>query len=114
MSKNCSLIVAFALMFVSVSATVMTASETNPIEKWSLYTDNETNTCFVDFESIAVKLDEVVVETAKGEVIFSEDVTDFPVDAIYEIDLSRFENGEYTINLHYYTGVLSKVVQVKK
>jgi hypothetical protein len=87
--------------------------ETNPIEKWSLYTDNETNTCFVDFESIAVKLSEVIVENSKGEVIFSEDVSDFPVDAIYEIDLSRFDQGEYTINLHYYTGVLSKVVQVK-
>mgnify|MGYP006303606233 CR=1 FL=1 len=114
MNKNLSLIIAFTLMCFSFSATAIEAFGTNPIEKWSLYTDNETNTCFVDFESIAVKLDEVVIESAKGEVIFSEDVTDFPVDAIYEIDLSRFENGEYTINLHYYTGVLSKVVRVKK
>ena len=113
MNKQLSLILVLGILLFSFSASAIEFPSFNPIEKWSLYTDSETNTCFVDFESIAVKLSEVVVEDAMGEVIFSEDVTDFPVDAIYEIDLSRFESGEYTINLHYFSGVLTKVVRVE-
>lgn len=112
MSTNLKLIVAAAFCISSLTLQAVN-TDFNPIERWSLYTDNETNTCFVNFESIDVKLYEVTVENAQGEVIFSEDVTDFPVDAIYEIDLSYLEKGEYTVNLGYYTGTLSKIVEVK-
>ncbi len=114
MNKTASLIGSLVFILFSFNMHASAIFDSNPIEKWSLYTDSETSTCFVDFESIAVKLNEVVVENSEGEIVFREDVSDIPVDAIYEIDFSRFEKGAYSINLHYYTGVLSKIIKIEK
>jgi hypothetical protein len=99
------------LMF---GATSIFASWTpDPIDNWSLYTDTESKTCFVDFESIAVKLQVVSIEDQDGNEVFNDNVTDLPVDAIYEIDLSTLEIGTYSINLKYYTGEISKLITVE-
>ena len=75
---------------------------------WSFYSDEESEFCYIDFESINVNLNEIVVKDQKGAIVFNEAVHRLPVDSIYELDCSQFSSGVYTIELHSYTGIFKK------
>ena len=75
---------------------------------WSFYSDKESELCYIDFESINVNLNEIVVKDQKGAIVFKEAVDGLPVDSIYELDCSQFPIGVYTIELHSYTGIFKK------
>ena len=75
---------------------------------WSFYSDEESEFCYIDFESINVNLNEIVVKNQKGAIVFNETVNGFPVDSIYELDCSQFPVGNYTIELHSYTGIFTR------
>lgn len=75
---------------------------------WSFYSDEESEFCYIDFESINVNLNEIVVKDKKGQIVFKEAVNGLPVDSIYELDCSQFPIGVYFIELHSYTGILTK------
>lgn len=78
----------------------------------SLFVDEETKTYYVDFEPIQVNISEIVLKNASGAVVFRENVSSLPVNAIYELDMSRYSPGNYRIELHTFIGVLGKDVQV--
>ena len=48
-----------------------------------------------------------------GKEIVSDDVTDLPVNSIYELDFGKLEDGEYTVELHSYTEVSKKRLFLK-
>ena len=75
---------------------------------WSFFSDEESDFCYIDFESINVNLNEIVVKDQKGTIVFKEAVNGLPVDSIYELDCSQFPIGVYTIELHSYTGIFKK------
>lgn len=75
---------------------------------WSFFSDEESEYCYIDFESINVNLNEIVVKDQNGTIVFQESVTGLPVDSIYELDCSQFSVGIYTIELHSYTGIFRK------
>ena len=75
---------------------------------WSFYSDEESELCYIDFESINVNLSQIIVKNQKGAIVFEEAVNGLPVDSIYELDCSQFAVGIYTIELHSYTGILIK------
>jgi len=75
---------------------------------WSFYSDKESELCYIDFESINVNLNEIVVKDQKGAIVFKEAVDGLPVDSIYELDCSQFPIGVYTIELHSYTGIFKR------
>ncbi len=75
---------------------------------WSFFSDAESEFCYIDFERINVNLHEIVVKNQKGTIVFNEAVNGLPVDSIYELDCSQFPVGIYTIELHSYTGILTR------
>ena len=78
----------------------------------SIYSDDENQTYFIDFEKISVNLSDIVVKNKSGEIIFKEDVYDLPVNSIYELDASEFGTGDYVMELRSFTGVIKKDISV--
>jgi hypothetical protein len=81
-------------------------------ESFSSFIDGESKTLFIDFESVRANIKEIVLKNAFGEILFMEHVSDLPVNVIYELDMNRYKAGQYRIELHTFSGVLSKDVQV--
>ena len=83
------------------------------LNDWSIYSDQESNVYFIDFEQLAINVNKVMVKSMRGDVVWQEDVFDLPVNSIYELDFSEFTAGDYYIELQAFTGVIRKVVQHK-
>lgn len=82
-------------------------------ETKSFYTDQTKKTCYIDFQSLNVNLNAIVLKDASGNVLKEEKVFDLPVDTIYELDLSEFESGSYEIELQSFSKVIKKTVLLK-
>ncbi|MCI4647602.1 hypothetical protein, partial [Phaeodactylibacter sp.] len=81
-------------------------------ESWSLYSDEENNLYYVDFATLSVNLNDIVVTRDDGEVVLREQVLDLPVDTIYEIDFNQYGEGNYTIELRSFTDVIRRKVSI--
>ena len=79
----------------------------------AIYADAENDLYFVDFESLSVILDNIVITNESGKVVLEKKVFDLPVDTIYELDLSEYANGRYNIDLRSFTGTLRKEITLK-
>ena len=84
------------------------------VNDWSIYADAENNTYFIDFEQLAVNVNEILVIDQGGNIIWQEEVYDLPVNSIYELDFSSYDTGNYTIELQAFTGVIRKQIAYKK
>mgnify|MGYP006902068406 CR=1 FL=1 len=96
---------------------IIAASGPNAIEEyddsWTIFQDELSQTYFIDFETIALNLREIVITDNEGQIIHKEYVGDFPVNAIYELDYSQFEAGNYQIELRSYTKSLIQELEVE-
>jgi hypothetical protein len=81
-------------------------------DELSIYIDEDSKTFYIDFEPIRVNLSEIVLKSAGGSVLFQDRVSDLPVNAIYELDMSSYGPGAYRIELHTFTGILAKDIRV--
>ena len=94
----------------------MTASSSSLLnmdtESWSLYADEENNLYYVDFATLSVNLNDIVVTRDDGEVVLREQVLDLPVDTIYEIDFNQYGEGNYVIELRSFTDVIRRKVTI--
>ncbi len=81
-------------------------------ESWSLYADEENNLYYVDFATLSVNLNDIVVTRDDGEVVLREQVFDLPVDTIYEIDFNQYGAGNYMIELRSFTDVIRRKVSI--
>ncbi len=79
----------------------------------AFYSDRDNQLLFIDFAQLSVNLENVVVRNQAGKVLFEEEVTGLPVDAIYELDLSVYTPGAYRVELHGYTDVIRRTIQVE-
>lgn len=87
----------------STSSTIDSEKET-----FSFFKDDSSNYFYIDFESIDINLNEIVVKDDKGNIILEEEVNKLPVDTIFELDCSQYQHGKYVVELHSYTAVLRK------
>ncbi len=76
----------------------------------TFFADQENRTFYIDFENLSVNLSNIVVKDVLGGVVFKDEVSNLPVDTIYELDMSRMAAGTYNIELCSYTGVIRKTV----
>jgi hypothetical protein len=98
---------------LSVSENETSKQATSDKQDWSIYSDKENNMVYVDFEKINVNLSGLVVRDNDNKVLFKDDmVWQLPVNTIYEVDLSKYPKGEYTLELKTFTAVLRKTVMV--
>ncbi len=80
---------------------------------WSLYTDEENELLYIDFETIDVNLSTIIVKSNDKKVILKEDVLDLPVNTIFEIDFSEFGPGKYTVEMQSFIGTVTREVEIK-
>jgi len=78
----------------------------------ALFSDAEAQTFFIDFESLDVNVNYVVVKDPEGHTVWKDRVFNLPVDTIYEIDCSDFRPGTYLLELQTFTSALSKTIEV--
>lgn len=109
------ILISTLFLFVSIIAFSNTSVDPikGPLDNWNMYTDNDAKTCFIDFASIDVHLQSVVVTRTDGTLVHSEVVKDLPVDAIYELDYSKFKKGVYSVHLMYYSGETIKTLEIE-
>ncbi len=70
-------------------------------QKAIFQTESQAN-IIIDFQEIPINLKSIKVLDEDAHIVFSEDVQSLPVDALYELDLSKFTPGSYTIQLDSY------------
>ena len=79
----------------------------------SFYMSEDENTYYIDFESINITISDIIIKNTSGKTVFKDDVRNLPVDAIYELDVSDYASGSYTVELKAYTGSIKKNIRVK-
>lgn len=57
----------------------------------------------IDFQEIPVNLKTIKVLDKDANIVYTEDVQNLPVDALYELDMSKLSKGQYTLQLDAYT-----------
>jgi len=62
------------------------------------YQDPENKILLIDFKEVSTKLSMVKV-TQANTVLMEDKVGDLAIDSIYEVDLSNYRTGQYTITL---------------
>jgi len=67
-------------------------------ESWSFLSGHE-KTYYIDFEELQVELEEVHVKNVSGKTIFSDNVKDLSSLTLYELDLSKYKEGDYFLEL---------------
>lgn len=82
-------------------------------DSWSYFSDEESKTFYIDFETINFNIKTVSLKDQFGKVVFNDQVSDLPVNTIYELDCSAIPSGQYSLEIHSYTGIKSKNVVLK-
>ncbi len=84
------------------------------VADWSIFTDSENRMLYVDFEKINVNLSSIMVKDQAGNILFKDETLwQLPVNTIYEIDFSKYPNGDYSVELKTFTKVIKKQVSIK-
>ncbi len=81
-------------------------------DDWSFFVDHENNVYYIDFELIKENLKEIIITDPTGKIVYRDELWDLPVNAIYEIDFGKIGSGHYTVELHSYTRIWRKDVEV--
>ncbi len=88
------------------------ASSIDSPSSWTLFEDQIEKSFYIDFDSFNLNLKEVLIKNIQGDVIYRHKVHELPVDAIYELDFSKFPSGYYTIEVHSFINKFSKPVEL--
>lgn len=121
MMKKCVLlgVLLFSLAAGALAQTSVHADDASPLLKeltnddWSFFVDEENNVYYIDFELIKENLKEIIITDPTGKIVYRDELWDLPVNTIYEIDFSKIGSGHFTVELHSYTRVWRKDVEVK-
>lgn len=82
------------------------------MESWTIYQDSEKKVLYIDFESFNVNLSSIKVYDHSKGMVFSDDLWDVPVNAIYELNVKNYKPGTYRVELNTYTSLLQKDVRI--
>ncbi|MDX1667177.1 MAG: hypothetical protein R3350_08105 [Saprospiraceae bacterium] len=80
---------------------------------WKLYVDEENEFYYVDFQDFTFNINEIKLKGSEGQVLKEENVFDMPVDAIYELDMSQYAPGTYTLELKSFTRTYRKKIRLE-
>lgn len=80
---------------------------------WSFFVDDESHIYYIDFEKINVNLNDIKVINEAGETVMEDQLYDLPVNTIYELDLSGYPSGIYSVELRSFTGLTKKEITIK-
>lgn len=84
------------------------------LTKTVFFIDGENQLLFIDFEALGEELEEIRVVNDDA-IIYTENVTELPMNTIYEVDLKQYEKGvEHRILLKTNFGILAKTFTIKE
>lgn len=84
------------------------------LTKTVFFIDGENQVLFIDFEALEEDLEEIRVVN-DDKIIYTENVTELPMNTIYEVDLKQYEKGvEHRILLKTNFGILAKTFTIKE
>ncbi len=69
----------------------------------AIYETESQSDIIIDFQEIPVNLKTIKVLDKDANIVYTEDVQNLPVDALYELDMSKLPKGSYTLQLDAYT-----------
>lgn len=81
-------------------------------ESWSFLSGDD-KTYYIDFEELQVKLEEVKVKNVSGKTIFIDNVKDLSSLTLYELDLSKYNEGDYFLELQLKNKKLRKLIHLE-
>lgn len=76
----------------------------------ALFVDSEEQTLFIDLERIKYNVREISLASPEGKLVYVQDVTELPVDAILEINYSKFNKGQYLLEVRTYVQRMHKAI----
>ena len=62
------------------------------------YKDPDNNILLIDFKEVSSKLSKIIISQA-GQLLMEDRVGDLAIDSIYEVDLTTYGKGIFTITL---------------
>lgn len=84
-------------------------------QDWIFLQDDHHSVFYIDFAMLSGDFVRLVIrDRNSGNEMFHEDLMGLPKDVMYELDLSRLEDGEYTLELVSYTEMVKEDIVVKK
>ena len=109
----------FSLQAQSASTQISTlftdVLNSNPVvedEDWTYYQDLDNKLFLIDFESLSSNIVEIVLRNkSTDKIVYREDVFDFPVNSIYELDYKSYLKGSYIIELRSFVRTIAHEVE---
>ena len=99
------------------NTTLIAANDLSPKgiveDEWSFFYDEENEIYYIDFETISFNLTKIKLIAKDGSELIADSVADLPVNTIYELDCSKLNAGNYTVELHSYTEIIKKELLIK-
>jgi len=80
--------------------------ETENVEYSAIFSN--TNSLFIDFESLEHLPTNFQVLNEQNEVVFTENLLDLPEDSIYEFDLKSLTKGMYSLQIQTYKNTIQQ------
>lgn len=77
---------------------------------FTFYHDEGQKVYYIDFESIPFNLRELRILDHRGNLVFSEEVWQLPVNTIYEVNFTNYKPGVYEVELRTFTSLIRKEV----
>lgn len=77
------------------------------------FTDPENKVCFIDFSEINGYAKHLYVKDKSNNMIIDEVLWDLPENSIYELDFEEYTKGNYKIELHTYSSIINKKLDVR-
>ncbi|HHB79230.1 MAG TPA: hypothetical protein ENK85_08355 [Saprospiraceae bacterium] len=69
----------------------------------AIFETDSQNDIIIDFQEIPVNLKTIKVLDNEANIVYTEDVQNLAVNALYELDMSAYPKGHYTLQLDAYT-----------
>lgn len=84
------------------------------LTKTVFFLDSKNQVLFIDFEALEEDLEEIRVVNDNA-ILHTENVTELPMNTIYEVDLKQYEKGiEHRILLKTNFGILAKTFTIQE
>lgn len=104
----------FSVNYATATAQPTEVSAAVLVDETPIYLDPESKTVFFDLKQLANKgvASEVVVKDTSGKIVMTKDLADASTDAVYELDMSQFKSGTYTVVLRTYSDEMQQIIEL--
>lgn len=93
--------------------TIVNTDEGASSEDWTFHLDDSDKVLYIDFEKLGSNIYELHLNKPNGELAFTDNLLDLPVNTLYELDLKAYPKGLYIVELLTFKGTLRRELVVE-